>query len=281
MIDRIDDTKLAEISRKLRARADAILGVVWFMPEATSGFTELGLSTAASTLGSRAACMGRVSGEVAAAAFGAINPAAVIPAIEEAWTKTDPDTLLAARLDAATRHLAAIIGEQPAGVERAVELLRRAVEAARFVGHPVYAGLRSLDWPGFPVGDLWRACDMVREHRGDSHVNAWNAAGFDPVEINVLSERWRGLPAGSITTGQMAWSRADEAAAVDRLRARGLLDDDGLTGEGTSAREAIETATDAQERELVEALGRDVDELFALLLPWARAVNAENPWTPG
>ena len=57
-----------------------------------------------------------------------------------------------------------------------------------------------------------------------------------------------------------------------RLEARGLLDGGQLTEEGRAVRDAIELATDRQERPAVEALGDDVDELFALLAPWARAV---------
>jgi hypothetical protein len=144
---------------------------------------------------------------------------------------------------------------------------------------------RALPWPGTPLGDLWRACDMVRERRGDSHVNAWVTAGVDAVEINVLSELWRNLPLGSVTLAQMQWSQADLEAALARLRARGLVTDGNadaiagpeLTAAGRELRDDIERATDAQERPLVEALGADADELLALLDPWAKAIAAAMP----
>jgi hypothetical protein len=271
----MDRDELAAASRRLRARADAILGAVWYMPERHTGFTRLGLSTAASGLGGRAACMGAVRGEVVAAAFGCHEPKLVARAIDEAWATTTPDELLAERLSCARAYLAQVLGEHPDGIERAVKILRPACEMAPTTGHVVFAGLRAQTWPGDPLGDLWRACDMVRERRGDSHVNAWNAAGVDAVEIIVLSESWRQLPFGTVTVSQMGWSNDDAVAARDRLIARELIDQDGaLTSEGKAVRDGIEFATDLQEAPLVEAIGADLEELLALLEPWARALLA-------
>lgn len=271
----MDHDALAAGTRRLRARADAIFGAVWCMPERHTGFTRLGLSPAASALGGRAACMGPVPGEVAVAAFGCIEPTVVLAAIGEAWSKTTPEELLAERLACARRYLVGLLGPRPDGIERAVELLRRACEAAPAAGHPLFAGLRSLPWPGDPMGDLWRACEMVRERRGDSHVNAWQAAGLDGVEINVLSELWRDLRVGQVAVGQMGWPPEAVEEAHRRLVARGLVDGGGLTPAGRELRDGIERATDVQERPLLEALGADLDELLVLLEPWARTVLQE------
>jgi hypothetical protein len=272
----LGDARVSEVSRRLRSRADGILAAVWFMPEAATGFTDLGLSTGASTLGSRAAPLGRVPGAVAATVLAPMCPRAAAPAIDEAWSRTDPETLLAARLRAATAHLVRVLGAEPPGVERAVALLRPVVDAAPAEGHPLFAGLRSLPWPGTPLGDLWRACDMVRERRGGSHLNAWVAAGLDPVELLLLTEQWRTKPnPGSAGAAGMGWSDAEAAAGRDGLRARGLLDaGDRITEAGRGLRDEVERATDRQERPLVEALRDGVDELFDLLAPWARAVVA-------
>ncbi|HEX6311686.1 MAG TPA: hypothetical protein VF152_08660 [Acidimicrobiia bacterium] len=275
------EARVSEVSRRLRSRADGILAAVWFMPEAATGFTELGLSPAASSLGSRIAPLGRVPGAVAAAVVAPNHPARVVAAVEEAWRVTDPETLLAARLEAATAHLARKLGPEPAGLERAVALLRPAVEAAPTEGHALFAGQRALPWPGSPLGDLWRACDMVRERRGGSHLNAWVAAGLDPVELLLLTEQWRTKAnPGSAGPEGMGWSAAEADAGRARLRARELLDgDDRITDAGRRVRDEIELATDRQERPLVEALGAHADELLDLLAPWARAVvsGAELP----
>lgn len=257
--------RVAEVSRRLRSRADAILGAVWFMPQDdVPGFA------------ARIACIGRVPGPVAAALFAPQHPAHVAAAVDDAWRDHEPEALLEARLAGATTYLADVLGEEPPGVDRAVAILRRVAESGATGGHAVYAGLRSLPWPETPLGDLWRACDMIRERRGGSHLNAWTAAGLGSVELQLLTERWRTTTnPGSTTADRMGYSAEEIGAALDRLRARGLVHDGGdLTDDGRDFREGIERATDLQEAELVDALGDDVDELFELMAPWARAVVA-------
>jgi hypothetical protein len=262
-------SRVSEISRRLRARCDAINGAAFLMPEVATGFTELGLGSAPSSLGGRAACLGPVPGAVAAALLVPIEPTAAARAVEEAFSRATPDQLLAARRAGATRHLERKLGGTPPQVARALALLRPTVEAGPLEGHPVFAGLRSLPWPDDELGQLWRACEMVRERRGDSHRNAWLTASVDAAEINVLTDAWRGpQPNGTTNT----WPAAEIEAATERLRARGSLDGDVLTDSGRALREEIELATDRQEAPLVAALGDDADELLELLTPWARAV---------
>jgi hypothetical protein len=257
--------RIAEVSRRLRSRADAILGAVWFMPQGDLP-----------ALAARVACLGRVPGGVAAALFAPQHPKAVAAAVDDAWRDHEPSALLQARLSGATAYLARVIGEEPPGIGRAVAILRRVVDAGSPAGHPVYAGLRSLPWPGTPVGDLWRASDMIRERRGGSHLNAWTAAALSSVEIQLLTERWRTTTnPGSTTAARMGYSADEIRDALDGFRAQGFVDVAGdLTDDGREFREGIERATDIQEAELVQALGEDVDELFELMAPWARAVVA-------
>jgi helix-turn-helix protein len=266
------DARVSEVSRRLRARADVILGVVWYTPEAREGYPGLACSPATVNLAARAACLGKVCGAAVAAIFATIEPGVVARAIDEAWALAEPDVFCKIRLDTSVRALESVIGPSPPGIDRAIELLRCGLDAASHEGHPMFSALTELPWPGTPLGDLWRACDMVREHRGDSHVNAWVSMGLRPVEINVLSELWRGVPLGSVTMMQMGWSRTDLAGALDELAGRGLVVDHQLTEEGQRVRETIEHATDAQERSMVEGLGDDADELLALLTPWARKI---------
>lgn len=273
----MNDDRLAELTRRLRARADGILAAAWFMPAARQGYPGIDLAPGAASIASRAACLGAIRGDPAAALLTPINPAGVVGALDAAWEVTTPSALLDARLDAATEHLADVLGPEPTGIERAIELLVPVALAGPTEGHPVYAGLRSLGLPGSPLGDLWRACDLVRERRGDSHRNAWVAAGFDPVEINVLTELWRTVPVGSVTTNQMGWSADDCAGALARLTDAGLVAGDELTPTGRAVRDEIETATDRQEAVAAEVLGDGSDELFALLGPWARAVVTSGP----
>ena len=91
------------------------------------------------------------------------------------------------------------------GHQRVTEVLRRRLGGA-VNGPPIFGGLRSQGFPGHPLGDLWRAADLLREHRGDSHVIAWVVGGADAVEILLLTEGWWGLPARSFIPSR-GWQR--------------------------------------------------------------------------
>jgi hypothetical protein len=216
--------------------------------------------------------MGQVPGEVVAAAFGVFNPEAVVPMVQLGWTRTDATTICAARDDGAIAQLRRILGEEPEGLTRVNELLLRTVATLRPEGRPLYAGLRSLATPDSALGAMWRLGDMLREFRGDAHINAWTTAGLDATEIGLLSELFWGLPMRSYSRTR-AWTDAQFDAAQDRLRTRGLIDAEGFTDKGRELREDIEVHTDAQMQPALDALGDDADELFALMEPWGAAVR--------
>jgi hypothetical protein len=266
------DEHMRRVSRRLRDLVEPIAANVYFCPEAQEQYKALGVeSYIASYFCSRGACMGQIPGEVVVAAFGVFNPALVIPAVDEGWSKTDASSILEARRRGATAGLERILGGVPTEAKRATDLLRRAGDAATGEARPLYSGLRSLDWPRDPVGELWRAADLVREHRGDSHVAAWVSHGVDAVEINLLTELWWKLPLNSYVRTR-GWSADEIDAALGRLRDRGLVDGESFTAEGEALRASIEAATDRGERGIVEALGDDADELFSLLEPWSKAI---------
>jgi hypothetical protein len=262
------------VSRELWNLIEPIASSVYFVPEAHEAYGELGLpGFGGGYFCSRAACMGKVPAEVVVATFGVFNPAVVHPSVEEGWSKTDPETILGARLRGATAGLRRMLGavDEPS-LQRATEIMNRAADAAPTAGRPLFAGLRSLGFPGDPIGDMWRAADTLREHRGDSHIAAWVAHGIDAVEINLLTELWWGIRIHSYVKTR-GWGPDDVEAALARLRRRGLIDDDNaFTPDGERVRASIETATDEGERQVVEAIGDDAEELFALLRPWTRAV---------
>ncbi|MCU1448219.1 MAG: hypothetical protein JWP02_389 [Acidimicrobiales bacterium] len=268
----ISDDEVRSVSRRLRDLIEPIAANVYFAPEALSGYKELGLSYIPGYFRSRSACMGDVPGEVVVAAFGVFNPAIVLPAIATART-VSVDDILAARQRGAIAGLTRILEGIPDGAARAAELLRRAGEGVSAEGHPIYAGLRSLGFPGDPIGDLWRSADLLREHRGDSHVVAWVSHGVDALEITLLTELWWHLPLNSYV-GTRGWTPEEITAGIERLQERGLIEGNEFTAAGEELRASIEEATDRQERVVVEGLGDDAEELFALLEPWATAIVA-------
>ncbi|KAF0957229.1 SCO6745 family protein [Rhodococcus sp. T7] len=279
-------TDFQERARRLRNAVEPIAAGVYFAPEAHQAYAALGFGGSPTAqdgvarpdlnayFASRGACLGQVPGEVVAAAFGCFNPKVLVPAVAAGWPITSREKILTAREQAATAMLTRVLGEQPDGLDRVTALLRRAADAAPWAGRPIYSGLCSLGFPDHPMGALWRAADLVREHRGDSHVISWAVGGADPVEILLLTEQWWGQPARSYTPSR-GWAAADMDAGVDRLTTRGLMTgDEQLTEAGRAFREEIEVRTDELERPLLDALDDDLDELLDHLDAWSEAIIA-------
>lgn len=279
----LDDVQLRRLARPLRDAFEPIAGAVYFLPDCRERYAALGLEAfGPAYFASRGGCLGGgrgpVPGEVVVAAFGVFSPALVIPAVDEAWATTDVASLLAAREEGTVAGLARILGDAPDGLVRATAMLRRGAEAATGEGRALFSGLRSLGWPGSPLGDFWRAADLVREHRGDSHIAAWISHGLGPVEAQLLLELWWRMPLGPYTRTRgwtdeqitTSWTGLSDAGYVI-----GGLDASGaFTAEGEALRASIEAATDRQERGILEAIGDDAEELINLLRPLALALVA-------
>ncbi|MCU1502243.1 MAG: hypothetical protein JWM12_1597 [Ilumatobacteraceae bacterium] len=281
-----DPREMSTKARRLRNAVEPIAGIVYFAQEIHDEFTALGFGpgvgggeylTLADLSGyycSRAGCMGQVPGEVVVAAFGVFNPKLIIPAVTRGWTIAGVDAVLAARERGATAALTRILGT-PDALPRATELLARAAAGGCEAGRFLYSGLRSLPVPTTAWGAAWRHADCVREHRGDSHIASWIAAGLDPIEAGLMAEAYYGMPTKRYHSGR-GWTPSDLDAGLERLRADGLIDGDpvALTERGRELRESIEVSTDIQQRPILDALGDDYDELLSLVEPWAGAIFA-------
>jgi hypothetical protein len=265
---------------------------VYFSPECHAAYAALGFNPSPGRAGavalpdgvayftSRGSVMGQVPGELVAAAFAVFNPAVVIPAVTHGWTLTDAPTICAARDAGAVGQLRRILGDEPEGLTRANELLARATAALPLQSRPLHAGVRSLGVPDDPLARAWRAGDLLREYRGDSHTIAWSSAGLDPIEIGLLTELFWGLPLKSYIRTR-AWSEEQLDTTIDRLRDRGLLEGDAFTDDGRELREHVESSTDAQMTPAVEALGGDLDELVGILAGWGRAIREAGGYLTG
>jgi hypothetical protein len=265
---------------------EPIAANVYFAPEVHRAFQDLGFSGPSRVargiefpdmfayFTSRGACLGpNVSGHMVAAAFGVFKRSVVVPAVEEGWRRTDQASILAARERGSVASLRRMLGDEPDGLSWVTDVLKRMADAGPAEGHYLHSGLLSLGFPGDPMGDFWRAADLVREHRGDSHIAAWLAADLDATEVGVLTDPWRGQPLKSWVRTR-GWTEDELDAACDRLRSRGLLDADALTSAGRSLRDDIEAATDVMERRTIDALGDDAGRFFILLDGWCELVVA-------
>ena len=276
--------RVMQSARALAAALEPVVGQVYFSPECHANYAALGFANSSGDVSgvalpdgpayftSRGSVMGQVPGEVVAAAFAVFNPAAVVPSVSYGWSLTDAATICRARDEGAIAQLHRLLGEQPTGADRALELLRRAVEPLRPEGRPLYAGVLSLAMPDSVVGAVWRLGDLLREYRGDSHTAAWISEGLDATEIGLLSELYWGLPMRSYSRTR-AWTDDQFDAAHERLRSRGLVDEVGFTAAGRELRERVEVRTDEQMTGCERALGDDLGDLVGILTPWGAAIR--------
>ncbi|CAJ1504775.1 hypothetical protein MU0083_003521 [[Mycobacterium] kokjensenii] len=267
-------------SRALSAAIEPFSGQVYFSPECHRGYAALGFGASPATSGgvelpdgpayfcSRGSALGQAPGEVIAATFAVFNPAVVVPAVDYGWKLTDAPTIRAARTEGAVGQLRRVLGAAPDGLDRALQLLQRAADGLPVAGKPLFAGLVADGLTGDPLTDAWLLADQLREFRGDAHVNAWVAGGFDAVEIGLITELYRGMPPRTYVRSR-AWSDDELTAGEERLAERGLARDGVLSDAGRAAREAVETATDAACAPILARLGDDLGELVELVGGWS------------
>ena len=276
------------VARGIWAAVEPVAASIYFAPEAHRNYQALGFEGPSRTVGaieypdmvayftSRGACLGPdVSGHLVASAFGVFKRPMVVAAVSAGWQVTDQVAILEARERGQVTMLQRVLGDHPDGLAWATGVLQRMVEHATGEGRALFSGLLSLGYPDDPMGAFWRAADLVREHRGDSHIAAWIDQDLDACEIGVLTDPWRGQPLKSWVRSR-GWTEDELDAAIERLRGRGYLDADGITPAGWALREEIERATDAMEGRVVASLGDDADRLFALMDGWCDQVVAQH-----
>ncbi len=281
-----DTSTLSTNARTLASLLEPVVGQVYFSPECHEAYAALGFNPSPGAPGgvampdgpayftSRGSVMGQVPGEVVAAAFGVFNPAAVVPSVAKGWTLTDASTICAARDAGATGQLKRLLGDEPEGLERADEILTRAVEPLRPEGRALFAGVRSLGLPGRPGGTgLAPGRSAARVPRRRPHL------GLDDGRLR----RHRDQPGDRALLGpphaqlqpharldRRRLRRRDGAARGTRCARRGGLH---AHRDGAALREEVEVQTDLQMAPVIDALGDDAGELFAILEPWGVAVR--------
>ncbi len=279
----------SRLARRLGSVLEPVVGQVYFSPECHANYVALGfdpspgdangvaLPDGPAYFASRGSVLGQVPGQVIAATFGVFSAAVVVPAVQLAWARTDADTIRAARADGAVAQLRRLLGDRPAGVDRAFELLQSAANVLPVNGRPLAAGIAALDVPADPLAAVWHVGDFLREYRGDCHNAAWVAAGLTATDIGILTELYWAMPARSYSRTR-GWTADEFDRSEHHLRDLGYVDGSGpdthLSQQGRHAREQIEVTTDEQMRPALDALGDDIDELFDILAPWGDEIRA-------
>jgi hypothetical protein len=224
----------------------------------------------------RAAALGLAPAEVVHAVFYNFADGEVGRHIPWVWGKITPEEAVAARERGSVTALRRKVGTLAdcADLGRIAELATRAAVSAPTEGRALYAGLRTLDVPQEPLAKLWHAATLLREHRGDGHNAALLAHGIGGTEAHVLLACSLGMKPEKF--GRIHHlPKAQLAAVVHGLRARGLVDDtDGFTDAGRETKEQIEALTDELAAPAYDVLTVDeLDELIAGLEPIAAAAQ--------
>ncbi len=234
-------------ARRMHQALEPYHGMIYFAPEGMEEYAALGLDDRMmGYFASRSAAMGAVTAETVIATFFNFNPALVRSAIPEAWKRTTPAEVLAARLRAADRALTRMLGDRlhAPDIAEAAQLARRATEACRAEGHPLYAAHAALAWPEPPHLALWHALTLLREYRGDGHIAMLVEQDVSAPESLVLHGAMGVVP-GKVLKSSRQWSDEDWQSTVDGLVARGWLEPDGtFTAEGKAHRDLVERRTD-------------------------------------
>jgi len=247
-------------ARRLRDALEPIATQGWWSRAAGERLDALGVEFLPGYVWGRAASLGTPPAALVAATFGVFEPGLIDSVYDVGVGSVTRDDILAARADGG----AASVGSVATDAECAAiaDPLFDAVDSLDGLGRPLFSALRSLPAPGCPSGRLWRAAELVREHRGDGHLAALVGADLDAAQANVLTERWLGFGLGEYS-GTRGFGPEALAAAVRNLNERGWMDGDDLTDDGREARVAIEAATDASQATLIAACGLGLDDIVA------------------
>ena len=270
----------AVVSRQCWRATEPVHAQVYFAPEPKEELAALGHDLAANPAAGyfvpRSAAFGAVGPGAVVASFFSFAPAVVEAGLRDAWVPATPAQVVQARWRGAERALRRMCGDLLDAPElgEAVALARRAAEGCTPDGRPLYAAHADLDWPESLPLQLFHAITLLREFRGDGHVAVLVAEGVSGLESAVLhvaqGDAWTREPLRK----RRGWSPEQWDAAVERLRARGWLDEsERFTEQGAAARAHVEARTDALALPAWECLGeQDCTRLRALVRPLSTAV---------
>jgi hypothetical protein len=247
-------------ARRLRDALEPIATQGWWSRAAGERLADLGIDFFPGYVWGRAAALGTPTAAVVAATFGVFDDDLITSVYESGAAGASRDDILEARADGGTASVASVATE--AECAALADPLLAALHGVDALGRPLFGGLRSLPVPASAAGRLWRAAELVREHRGDGHLAVLAGAGLTAAEANVVTERWLGFGLGEYS-GTRGFGAAALAGAVARLEARGWMDGGDLTDVGRDARTAIEAATDASQDALIDACGSDLERIVA------------------
>ena len=269
----------ATVARAMWTLFEPVHAVTYFAPEARAAFEDAGLRGFwRGYFAGRGAPLGPAGAAVVGASFFNFSPAMAARAVPGIWELISPAEALRVRLAGAVSALRPLLAGLDAEVTAASDLLGRATAGLDCAGRALAAANAALPPPEDPVGRLWHAATLLREHRGDGHFAAMAVADIDGCEVLVLRcgldmRREDLQPIRGWTDEQWDGARA-------RLAARGWIAPDGrLTSAGRDVHAAVEIATDQSAARPWTRLGPDgAADLAGVLTPIAQACARVVPY---
>lgn len=264
-------------ARRLRDAMEPIATICFWSQPAYDEYAGLGLDFLTGYVWSRASPLGEPEGAVVASSFGVFEPGLISTLYQQARETCSLAEVRAAKEAGACTALQGVLGK-PEGLAEVVTALRGAVDAVDPTGRPLVAGLSALDWPEDLLGQLWHACTVLREHRGETHLAVCVHAGLDGLASNLLTELRVGWEPLAYTASR-GWSAEAMETGLQALRDRGLVEGDALSAEGRRMRDEIEQSTDRLVEPVVAALGGQLDDLLGRLEAWSDSIVTHG-WFP-
>jgi len=249
------------LARRLRDALEPIATQGWWSRSVADNMSALGLDFFGAYVWGRAASLGTPSASTVVSTFGVFEPTFLSKIYLDTRDTVSREKILQARDDGASQAMALVCSADEA--TQLCEPLRQAMESVDGCARPLFSGLRELEMPATPQGQLWRLAEMFREHRGDGHLAACIAHGLSAIDMNIVTELWLGYELGEYSTTR-GFSKEALAVAMVSLQERGILDGGKLTPFGHSLRAQIEDATDKTQDEIIAILGASTNELIAI-----------------
>lgn len=162
------------------------IGGAWFFaPEVRAVGAAAGIEDRfALYAGGRGGVIGDPTGDVVAATFAFFPPRVVIGKYRIATAVSTPREVADVYAAGLARWAEATFGEDD-GWTRLAGLARRVAEGVHAMGLCLFAGWRAMPRPEHPAADMAQALHVLRELRGDLHVQAVVASGMTPLEAIV------------------------------------------------------------------------------------------------
>ncbi|MFD9950689.1 hypothetical protein ACFWYW_33505 [Nonomuraea sp. NPDC059023] len=239
---------ISRLARSMWHQLEPVHAAVYFAPQAFERAAKLGYDVESrwpSYFAWRTAPLGTAGPHLVGAAYYSFSPAMVAGHVPGIWATASPSEVLTARLEAVDHLYRDWLGDHltSPGLAEAAGLARSAAESVTTPGRPLAAANLDQPWAAEPHLVLWQAATILREHRGDGHLAALQAAGLDGCESLVSFAAIGAAPVE--TFAGRGWSSEEWAAAAERLRERGLIGADGqATGAGHALRDQVERMTD-------------------------------------